>query len=314
MRRKKIPKEIADELIFKSDRKCCVCKELGKQIHHIDGDTENSNVENLVFLCLNHHDEVSKSGGISRNLSPGLLRKYRSLLFQSVIEERRVTPSAKVEVNSTKSQTEESTFQQAYDASVVRSIHDSLWTLDYEDWNTVREWISRLDQYTYRVGETAALYILDAMYDIACRARRGMPGTVALAIKSVCRSYVYSLNTLHAPHDSWSLEMKQLLDLSAAIGAVLAYDGSLRLNDGAVFAAGTSLLWRALKAAIETGDIDFIDRIEQNYQVAVNGASRSKLEHSLDLIQFEKAYAKSESFEPIVYPMPLSDLRWLVWD
>ena len=45
-----IPSEIASEILFLSDRTCCICYERGKevQIHHIDENPSNNSLNNML--------------------------------------------------------------------------------------------------------------------------------------------------------------------------------------------------------------------------------------------------------------------------
>lgn len=77
--RKKIPQSIEAEVLFLNDRTCCICKDSNKgvQIHHIDGDQGNNIPSNLAVVCTDHHDEIHKRGGITKGISPTLLKKYK---------------------------------------------------------------------------------------------------------------------------------------------------------------------------------------------------------------------------------------------
>lgn len=74
-----IPKALATEVMFAADSTCCVCCENGKavQIHHIDGNPSNNTLENLVVLCLEHHNQTQMSGGFGRKLDASLVTRYR---------------------------------------------------------------------------------------------------------------------------------------------------------------------------------------------------------------------------------------------
>ena len=77
--RKNIPQKIEAEVLFLNDRTCCICKDSNKgvQIHHIDGDPGNNIPSNLAVVCTDHHDEIHKRGGITKGISPTLLKKYK---------------------------------------------------------------------------------------------------------------------------------------------------------------------------------------------------------------------------------------------
>lgn len=81
-----IPKDLAADVMFAADRTCCVCRENGKavQIHHIDGDPSNNTLENLVVLCLEHHDQTQIKGGFGRKLDAAQVTRYRDAWLKDV--------------------------------------------------------------------------------------------------------------------------------------------------------------------------------------------------------------------------------------
>lgn len=89
-RRKKIRSEIETEILFNSDKTCCICKDPNKggQIHHIDEDPGNNDPSNLIVVCTHHHDEIHKKSTITKGFSPNLLRKYKRIWEQTVREKR----------------------------------------------------------------------------------------------------------------------------------------------------------------------------------------------------------------------------------
>jgi len=74
-----IPEDIAAEILFLSDRTCCVCNVRGKQvqIHHIDGVPSNNSIDNLSILCMECHDQTMIKGGFGRKLDANQIIKYR---------------------------------------------------------------------------------------------------------------------------------------------------------------------------------------------------------------------------------------------
>ncbi len=85
-----IPDNIAAEVMFNSDRTCCVCRERGKtvQIHHIDKDPSNNSIENLSVLCLDCHNDTQLKGGFGRKLNAPLVTEYRNEWFSRVVRRR----------------------------------------------------------------------------------------------------------------------------------------------------------------------------------------------------------------------------------
>jgi hypothetical protein len=74
-----ITPDISAEVLFSSDRTCCVCRERGKrvQIHHIDDDPSNNSTDNLSVLCFDCHDETQIKGGFGKHLTAPVVKKYR---------------------------------------------------------------------------------------------------------------------------------------------------------------------------------------------------------------------------------------------
>ncbi|MDN3647206.1 hypothetical protein QWY75_13415 [Pontixanthobacter aestiaquae] len=56
------------------------------QIAHIDKDASNSAPNNLVFLCLVHHDYFDSSTSQSKGLSPDEVKAFRSELYEDVFK------------------------------------------------------------------------------------------------------------------------------------------------------------------------------------------------------------------------------------
>ncbi len=75
-----IPTDLAAQVLFLSDRTCCVCRTKGKlvQIHHIDEDPSNNQPANLSTLCFDCHRETQIRGGFDRKLDADQVILYRN--------------------------------------------------------------------------------------------------------------------------------------------------------------------------------------------------------------------------------------------
>lgn len=87
MVRKAISPETQMQVLTKSRRRCCLCfwlegiDELQKgQIAHLDRDSENAVESNLVFLCLNHHDQYDGRTSQSKGFQESEVRHWRDEL------------------------------------------------------------------------------------------------------------------------------------------------------------------------------------------------------------------------------------------
>ena len=86
-----ISASVSAEIMFASDRTCCVCNERGKtvQIHHIDDDPSNNSTSNLAVLCLECHNDTQVTGGFGRKLNAELVGRYRMNWLDRVASRRR---------------------------------------------------------------------------------------------------------------------------------------------------------------------------------------------------------------------------------
>ncbi len=96
-----ITKEVETKVFLSSRRRCCLCyyldgikaKQRG-QIAHLNRDSANSDFSNLVFLCLNHHDEYDSRSSQSKNYTLTEVKTYRDRLYDE-LELAETLPSSK---------------------------------------------------------------------------------------------------------------------------------------------------------------------------------------------------------------------------
>jgi hypothetical protein len=88
MTRKKIPQSTETEIFVLSRRRCCVCYVLNNdetekrgQIAHLDGDHANPEINNLAFLCFDHHDQLDSQTSQSKGLTAHEVKRYRQILY-----------------------------------------------------------------------------------------------------------------------------------------------------------------------------------------------------------------------------------------
>jgi hypothetical protein len=91
-----IPRDVAAQVLFWSDRTCCVCREPRKdvQIHHIDETPSNNDLENLCVLCFDCHNETQLRGGFGRRLDQETIRLFRVDWLQ-IVRQRRAAEEAR---------------------------------------------------------------------------------------------------------------------------------------------------------------------------------------------------------------------------
>jgi len=93
MSRTKISVEIQTQVLIQSRRRCCICFGLERddnikkgQIAHINGDRNDNKLDNLAFLCLDHHDQFDSRTSQSKNLTSNEIREFRKELQNEIDE------------------------------------------------------------------------------------------------------------------------------------------------------------------------------------------------------------------------------------
>ena len=98
-KRKPIPPETQRAVLLKSRRRCCLCfwldridEERAGQIAHLDHNHDNHVEDNLVFLCLEHHDKYDSKTSTSKRLREDEVREYRNRLYREMEGTSTVDP------------------------------------------------------------------------------------------------------------------------------------------------------------------------------------------------------------------------------
>lgn len=89
MTRTSVPESIQTEIVTSSRRRCCICYGLNGdleikrgQIAHLDKNRNNNNIENLAFLCMDHHDEHDSRTSQSKSFLIQEIKAYREALYK----------------------------------------------------------------------------------------------------------------------------------------------------------------------------------------------------------------------------------------
>ena len=124
--RANIPEDIAAQVLFLSNRVCCVCRDPAKspQIHHIDENPSNNSIDNLAVLCFECHHKTHIKGGFARKLDAAQVRLYRTEWLH-LVEHKRAenTPN----VAFTEKQIEENAARATSSRSGDITIHSAQW-------------------------------------------------------------------------------------------------------------------------------------------------------------------------------------------
>lgn len=91
-KRPKMPQDIETKVLTLSRRRCCLCfglkadfDEKKGQIAHLDNNRANNKLENLAFLCLDHHDTYDSKTSQSKGIKGKEVKNYREELYYNVM-------------------------------------------------------------------------------------------------------------------------------------------------------------------------------------------------------------------------------------
>lgn len=91
MVRSPISEDTQNSVLLKSRRRCCLCfwlhgrdEVMKGQVAHLDRNPENSSEDNLVFLCLEHHDEYDGATRLAKGLRKKEVRHWRDELYREM--------------------------------------------------------------------------------------------------------------------------------------------------------------------------------------------------------------------------------------
>jgi len=94
--RKRSPSEKETRVLLESGRRCCLCYGLNSdfsvkqgQIAHLDRNPANDNLDNLAFLCLEHHDAYDGKTSQSKGYTIHEVKWHRSVLVEEVAKFRK---------------------------------------------------------------------------------------------------------------------------------------------------------------------------------------------------------------------------------
>jgi hypothetical protein len=231
-----MPAPVAAEVEFRSDRKCCVCSREGTQLHHLDGKPSNNKANNLALLCLRHHDEASRQGGLTRKLSKKAIVKFREHHYRSVQRSRAYAGRMQSGAG-----TESSAFEIALDALYVFEIRKLASKRDSQ-WSTSRTVLSEIERLGYLWSRRIRLEALEVLNTLSIEAWNSMPRDIAERTASLA----LSLLPFWIKKGTRTTQEKQMerdvLQVAFDTGFGLARAGFERLNDLKIVEAGAALM------------------------------------------------------------------------
>ncbi len=304
-RRRRINDDRVADLQFRTDLRCCLCEYVGDlpprpqsgQIHHIDDDRSNNAIENLVWLCLPHHEDVGKTGRSSRRIHPRTIVRFREELERLIQRQRNARRGRR--------DPHRGAFLAALDAGIVLDVH-RLHVDTAEEWEDIEQQVINLGLYPDAMGYEARLAILERLDSFAAGARFKMPELVAASISRVTIDLL-PLSFLHSGRNRRpSRSDIDLLILAATIGESLAYDGALYVKSLRIADEGCDILWRVMSFAVIHKNRRLKEHVRLAFETALDGATRSGVPGAIELVNLAQEHGKAARTRIPQYPDSLA--------
>jgi hypothetical protein len=301
----RVDEVVAADVCFAVDLRCCMCEPINGlpprirngQLHHLDEDPSNNDPDNLVWLCLEHHEDAGKVGRASRRLSPHTIRKYRALLQSRIATQRRVRDAVERRARSV--------FHESLDALVVLDVQKVRGRSDGE-WESEQRAVAEISSYPETIGFEARRAILDYLAHLASDTRHDMPQLVAQMIRR-CTIEMLQLHYLYGRRGKRTTrEDLILLELGIEIGRDMAYDGALYLHNLRIVDEGCEILWRLLSYSKIHRLKSLRTAVLDGFETVLDGATRSENAAAVSLVETARRYGDAGGTRAPEYPRELA--------
>lgn len=222
--RPKIPDLLIRDLQYKSDMRCCLCNndEQKGQIHHIDGNPTNNKLDNLVWLCPNHHDQLESKSPLSKGWNKLTIKRYREDHYR-LVEKRRQIREAKLDNEISQNENRSSGIEEVLTAQILLKIDEAEEVFYESDWDGKEDVLKSLYKYHKHSNARLVNNLFEFLWSATHMTRAGMPSKVAYQIESLVTVF-YNYGTEEA-------HRCDLGKKAIHIGFDMMYDALVKIND-----------------------------------------------------------------------------------
>lgn len=283
--RKKIPADIEAEVIFQSNRQCCVDQKRGDHIHHIDGDSSNYDFDNLALLCFDCHNEASITGSLRKKLTPKAIKKFRDHHYEVIRHNRHLSFN---NINQPiKNLTSDDLIKAATTANIlieIIKIKDEYYDCVLANRNHIIQKLEKLSTFN---NTRIAYEIFSFLTKVAYETRVGMPEEMAETIFSLISDYF-------PPTDGLEDE-KQLIEIGTicySIAFTLVYDSTIHIKNFNIASIGLLILkyiYMQSKRLKITQLTTKVNEVYNDLEIQLTRPERTDLSEEKELIRIFQA-------------------------
>ncbi len=291
--RVKIPEKTAIDIMFWSNRQCCVDQKPGVHIHHLDENPSNNDIDNLALLCFECHDEASKRGGLSRRLSPGVIKRYREEHYKKI--------------NTTRSHHLVNTKKQSYNDTLNASIEGyvlvELAKIKAEyfesvsmDRNSILKKMAAFKEFNF---PSICFELYKFLERISYETRSGLPFKMIETIVNLIEDY------FPEKHEGITKsELEEIGKLSIQIAFGIIYDTSIYSHKYYSMSLGYDLLQFINEVSISINSSDLknsLSLILENLESTLNRSGREDLDIAKHIFYSYKKHIIEGDFQPPIF-------------
>ncbi len=270
-RRPRLSPNVEADLMWKSDRVCCIYHEArkGVQVHHVDGRRAGDGLENLALLCHEHHEEASKTTSLTRKLSAVVVRRYRDEWYSEVQERRNARRRPSLPGSESTSQED---FLDALATMEVRKLGPSCGP--YGGLSEVIQRIRLLGQYAWGYGLRVRLEVLYAIGSLL--AGRWTHGSRLEDLTSI--AHIVIIETLPLPPwiekrtEQLNPAEREIVDTALQLGFEISANAAHVLESLPSVDDGSDVMAKILRHAVIVKDESLKAAAIQQFQHAMKGA------------------------------------------
>ena len=280
-KRIKISNATEGKLLYQTDYKCCVCNERGDQIHHLDGNPSNNNLDNLAFLCFKDHDLASLTGTLRKKLTKEAIINYRTHHYQ-VIENRRQKEVGSLD-KPISQLTDEKLLTVTKNALIILELENIKSKYFSAEWDKRADILNELDKYVNHKNNRLSYDILDFLSLAVSQARGCMTENIASSIFEHILSF--------SPSFYDKKERKQAIELAKQcihIGDNIAYDSFIYLRKIDIAMYGLTIMKFIYREAKRNKITELQKEVENSYEElksTLQRPERNDLEDAKELLK-----------------------------
>lgn len=300
-KRKKIPRSTEAEVMFKSDLQCCICQQKGDHIHHLDGDPNNNDIDNLALLCFKHHDEATKTGSLSKKISALTIEQYREHHYKA-IQYARKSQLGKFD-KSVEALTEEKLLTTAKNAVIIVEIEKIKEEYFNASWSKREKILGQLGKFVNHTNHRLALDVFEFLSLISGQTRGGMTYNLGASVFGTVLEFFPSFHNEEKRQQAIELAKKCI-----HIGDNITYDSFIHLRNIAIAMWGLTIIKFIYRSAKEYQITELMDEVNRTYDELESTLNRPERNDLGDAQEMVKIFREDLEKWDLAFPVLTSHL------